>query len=56
MVQTWAVKRVHASHRPPHPWMNYTVAFASKWRMDDSVVLEPLVGLRPWLSMAVMER
>ena len=30
MVQAWGVKRVHASHRPPRPWANGTVAFASK--------------------------
>ena len=27
----------------------------SKWLMDDGVIVEPLVGLRPWLSSQTME-
>ena len=55
MVIAWAVKWAHASYRPPCPEWNDTVAFASKWLMDDVVVLEPSVGLRPWLSMDVLK-
>ena len=55
MVFAWGVKWAHAGLRPPTPTTNDTVAFASKWLMDDGVILEPLVGTRPWLSMAVLE-
>ena len=55
MIHVWAVKKVHEAHRPPNPEVNDTVAYAAKWLMDDGVVLEPLVGNRPWLSMEVME-
>ena len=44
MVFSWGVKWVHASHRPHSPAVNDIVAFASKWLMDDGVVLEPLCG------------
>ena len=55
MVYAWGVKWAHETQRPPNPHVNDTVAWASKWLMDDGVVLEPLVGLRPWLSMAALE-
>ena len=51
MVYAWAAKRHHEAHRPPDPCVNDTVNFSSKWLMDDGVVLEPMVGLRPWLSV-----
>lgn len=56
MVYAWAAKRHHEAHRPSDPEMNDIVNFMSKWLMDDGVVLEVLVGNRPWLSAAQLER
>ena len=48
----WAAKWDHERRRPPDPAVNDTVRWSSKWLMDDGVLVEPLVGLRPWLSAA----
>ena len=55
MAFAWAAKREHERRRPSQPGINDTVRFASKWLMDDGVILEPLVGLRPWLSADVLD-
>ena len=54
MAFAWAAKHGHERRRPGEPALNDTVRFASKWLMDDGVVLEPLVGIRPWLSADVL--
>eukprot|EP00972_Heterocapsa_arctica_P063648 9392646-Heterocapsa_arctica.AAC.1 len=56
MLHAWAAKHYHASWRPPCPRDNDVVAFSSHWLMDDGVVLEAAVGIRPWLSMAQLEK
>jgi len=55
MAFSWAAKREHERRRPPQPSINDTVSYSSKWLMDDGVVLEPVVGLRPWLSGAELD-
>ena len=47
---SWGAKRCHERRRPPAAAQNDTVGWTSKWLMDDAVILEPAVGLRPWLS------
>ena len=56
MIHAWAAKHHHASRRPPDPGVNDTVAFSSHWLMDDGVVLEVAVGVRPWLSLVQLEK
>ena len=55
MILAWGAKGLHESYRPGSPHINDTVHFSSRWLMDDAVVLEPCVGLRPWLSGDVLE-
>eukprot|EP00959_Pyramimonas_sp_CCMP1952_P245690 5134786-Pyramimonas_sp.AAC.1 len=46
----WSAKWDHERRRPLDPAVNDTARWSSKWLMDDGVLVEPLVGLRPWLS------
>ena len=50
-----AAKRAHGAHAPEDPGRDDPTAFASDWLMDDGVLVEPLVGLRPWCSVACLE-
>ena len=56
MIFAWAAKNEHEFMRPNNPEINGTPHFASKWLMDGGVIIEPLVGLRPWLSAAGLEK
>ncbi len=51
----WAAKRFLEHFRPQKPCWNDTVAFDSDWLMDDGVVLQPLIGDRPWRAGEVLE-
>ena len=55
MVQAWGAKLVHQSYRPSQPDRDDGVHFGAKWLMDDPVIVEPMVGLRPWLSAECLE-
>ena len=46
----WTAKWAHERRRPPRPRINDAVRFTSKWLMDDGIIVEPRVGLRPRLS------
>ncbi|CAE7767408.1 unnamed protein product [Symbiodinium sp. CCMP2592] len=43
----WGVKLLHSSHTPTQPLWHDTTAFKSLMLMDDAVVIEPALGLRP---------
>ena len=45
-----AAKWAHGRRRPPLPRVNGTARFARMWPMDDGIILERRVGLRPWLA------
>jgi len=51
MIFSWGAKWHHASMRPAEPRFNDEPAFRSLWLMDDGVVVEAMVGVRPWLSL-----
>ena len=51
----WGAKSFHEFHRPMLPDLNDTVSFSGDWLMDFSVLLEPLLGDRPWQSAQVIE-
>ena len=55
MIFAWAAQKLHESYRPALPAVNDTVNFSSRWLMDDAVILEPAVGLRPWISAECLE-
>ena len=55
MGQAWGAKLVHQFYRPAAANRDDTVHFGAKWLMDDPVILEPLVGIRPWLSAECLE-
>ena len=44
------VQDLHQSHAPPLPELHDVVAYASEVLVDDGVLVEPLLGVRPWLS------
>lgn len=51
MVFALAGRAVHESHRPAQSTTNGPTAFSSEWLMDDSVSVEPLLGVRPWQAV-----
>ena len=50
------VSDYHQSHRPWDPATEDEVAYASEFLVDDAVLIEPLLGLRPWTSAATWDR
>ena len=50
MAWGWAVRQWHEAHRPAQEEWHDTVPFSSLFLMDDGVLVEPALGLRPWLS------
>ncbi|CAE8699451.1 unnamed protein product, partial [Polarella glacialis] len=56
MCWAWAANAQHKSYTPPDPGTNDVVPYVSKWLIGDPVILEPVVGVRAHLSMAVLER
>ena len=44
------VQDLHQAHAPPQPEFHDLVAYASEVLVDDGVLVEPLLGVRPWLS------
>eukprot|EP00438_Fugacium_kawagutii_P005702 Skav227832 [mRNA] locus=scaffold948:391182:404479:+ [translate_table: standard] len=55
MLFAWLIKSGHSMFHPPDPLWNDGVAFQSLVLMDDAVLIEPKIGLRPWLSVQTME-
>ena len=44
------------SHRPAIPRRDLSAPFTSRILVDDNVLVEPLVGLRPWVAAEVYEK
>ena len=55
MLYAWLAKQAHAKHRPAMEGWNDQVGFKSLVLMDDTVLVEPDIGLRPWLSVKASE-
>ena len=51
--QAWKV--LHRGWCPPHPQWHDLVPYHSKLLMDDQVLVEPSLGVRPWLSRRAAE-
>eukprot|EP00913_Durusdinium_trenchii_P011460 g10760.t2 len=46
-----AGRAYHESFKPAEETVNGPSPFSSEWLMDDSVVVEPLIGVRPWQAV-----
>ena len=46
----------HRGHKPSNPRRDGTIAFRGKMLVDDAVLMEPLLGIRPYISEATYER
>eukprot|EP00438_Fugacium_kawagutii_P005313 Skav210287 [mRNA] locus=scaffold475:3020:13981:- [translate_table: standard] len=55
MLFAWLIKSGHSMFHPPDPLWNDNVPFQSLVLMDDAVLIEPKIGLRPWISVHTME-
>ena len=56
MLYAWLSKLGHAGYRPSLDSWHDSVAFRALVLMDDTVLVEPDLGVRPWLSVAISER
>ena len=50
-----ATEEFHRAHRPGLPRRDGALGFDCKILVDDAVLVEPLLGLRPWVSAACYE-
>jgi len=50
MVWAWGIQAAHAQRRPADPDWHDTVDFSSSFLMDDQVIIEPMLGVRPFMS------
>ena len=55
MMFAWVAKLAHAAHAPQDGLWNDSVGFKSLVLMDDSILIEPDIGVRPWLSVQTCE-
>ena len=51
MIFALAGRAYHENFKPTNPEVNGPTSFSSEWLMDDSVIVEPLLGVRPWLAV-----
>ncbi len=50
-----ATEDYHRMHRPAEPGRDLGMGFDGKILVDDFILVEPMVGLRPWVSAEVFE-
>ena len=50
-----ATEEFHRAHAPQQPRRDLGGGFDSKVLVDDCILIEPLIGLRPWVSAEVFE-
>ena len=55
MLFAWLIKLSHSKFRPEDPSWNDLPTFRSLVLMDDAVLIEPKIGMRPWSSVMMME-
>ena len=55
MLYAWLAKLAHMKYCPEQAAWNDEVPFRSLVLMDDTVLIEPDIGLRPWLSVKASE-
>ena len=52
----WALKRYTEAHKPGDAHYNDTVGYHTYILMDDGVLVEPRLGIRPWAASATFEK
>ena len=55
MLFAWLAKIAHSAYGPQDELWNDYVSFKSLVLMDDTILIEPDLGVRPWLSIQVSE-
>ena len=55
MAWGWALKQYTESHKPGDAHYNDTVGYHTYVLMDDGVLVEPRLGVRPWAASATFE-
>eukprot|EP00972_Heterocapsa_arctica_P086451 12743451-Heterocapsa_arctica.AAC.1 len=55
MAWATATQHFHAAHRPEEADRDGPERFQSCILMDDAVLIEPLLGIRPWVSASAYE-
>ena len=55
VIMACAAKKIHACHCSAEAARDDPSCFSSDWLMDDGVLVEPLVGARPWASTQCLE-
>ena len=55
MAYGWGIKELFEAHGPQDPQWNDAPAFHCDFLMDDDILVEPLIGLRPWQSASTLE-
>ena len=56
MLYAWLAKQALHNHRPERPEWNGGCNFRSFVLMDDTILIEPMLGARPWMAMATAEQ
>ncbi len=51
----WAVKELHRSYAPERPLWHDSPPLHNDFLMDDDILVEPKLGIRPWLSAQALE-
>ena len=51
----WGIQKFHEAFRPGWPEWHDEPAFHCDFLMDDDILVEPLLGIRPWISAAALE-
>ena len=55
MAWGWALKQNTEAHKPGDAHYNDTVGYHAYVLMDDGVLVEPRLGVRPWSASATFE-
>lgn len=51
----WAIVEAHQARAPEEPNWHSEIPFHSEFLMGDIMLIDPLLGVRPWLSAAAVE-
>ena len=55
MLFAWVAKQAFHGHKPENPGWHGSTPFKSFVLMDDTVLIEPLLGVRPWMASCIVE-
>ena len=55
MLYAWVAKQAFKGHRPSKPEWHGKTPFHCFVLMDDSILIEPLLGIRPWIATSTVE-